>query len=157
MFRILRHSHMAMGESEAVRLLEEGDYAIVSVHSPTGYPYGFPMSYVVLDGQLYFHCALVGHKMECLAHSEKVSFTVVGRTKSVPENLDVYYESVVGFGLARPVEGSEKERALMALVAKYAPGFEEKGRKSLEDEFDVTTVIRIEIEHLTGKRRGWDR
>lgn len=153
MFRDLRKSHMKMSDQEAVDLLEQGEYGVVSVLSLDGYPYGVPMSYVVRDGHIYFHGDKVGHKMECLHHSDKVCFTVIGKTALLPEKLDTDYESVVAFGRAYEVVGEEKERALLDLVSKYAPGFEAEGRESLKNELEITAVIKIEIEHIVGKLR----
>lgn len=153
MFTNLRQAQLAMADQEIRQLVEQGEYAVISVLGPNGYPYGFPMSYVVLDGHIYFHGAQVGHKVECLKYSNKVSFTVVGTTEVMAEKLDTNYESVVAFGCATEVTGREKDNALMALVSKYSPGFEEKGLEGLERESDVTAVFRIEVEHMTGKRR----
>lgn len=157
MFRNLRKSHLTMSNEEALEVLEQGEYGVVSVIGPDGYPYGVPMSYVVMDGHIYFHGDQIGHKMECLKHSKKVCFTVIGKTQLLPEILDTDYESVVVFGTATEVDGEEKERALMGLVSKYSPGFEVKGRESMEDEFDITAVIKIEIQHITGKLRWGDQ
>lgn len=157
MFRNLRKSHLTMSNQDALNLLEQSEYGVVSVIGPDGYPYGVPMSYVVLDGHIYFHGDQMGHKMECLKHSNKVCFTVIGKTQLLPEILDTDYESVVVFGTATEVDGQEKESALMGLVSKYAPGFEVKGRDSLRNELDITSVIKIKIEHITGKLRWEDQ
>lgn len=157
MFRNLRKSHLTMNNEEALEVLEQGEYGVVSVIGPDGYPYGVPMSYVVMDGHIYFHGDQIGHKMECLEHSNKVCFTVIGKTQLLPEILDTDYESVVVFGTATEVDGQEKEQALMGLVSKYSPGFEAKGLKSMENEFDITAVIKIEIKHITGKLRWGDQ
>lgn len=126
MFREIRKNKFALSKEKAMDLVEQGEYAVISVLGPHGYPYGFPMSYVVLDGNIYFHGAQRGYKMDCLRHSDKVSFAVVGRTKVVPEDLATDYESVVVFGRAAEVTGLEKERALMALVSKYSPGLKRR-------------------------------
>lgn len=153
MFRNLSKSHLGMTREDAMELLNQGEYAIISALDPSGYPYCFPMSYTVMDGHIYFHGAQTGHKMDCLKHSDKVSFAVIGHARRVPEQLGVDYESIVGFRRAFEVAGSEKENALIALVSKYASGYEDKGQVSIANQFDGTAVIRIEIEHITGKRR----
>lgn len=157
MFKDLRKKALAMDKEEALKLMEDGEYAVVSVIGADGYPYGFPMSYALLDGQIYFHGAKAGHKMDCLRHSDKVSVTVIGATELLPERLDTNYESVVIFGRAAEVTDEEKKLALLALVAKYSPLYVEKGQKSLEEEFERTTVVGIKIEHMTGKRRWGDQ
>lgn len=77
-----------------------GEYAVISVLGANGYPYGFPMSYIFLNGHIYFHGARNGHKMDCLKHSDKVCVTVVGETELIAEILDTNYESIVTFSRA---------------------------------------------------------
>ncbi|NMA83630.1 MAG: pyridoxamine 5'-phosphate oxidase family protein [Epulopiscium sp.] len=156
MFRKMRKSHMALSNDKAMEILKQGEYGIVSTIGEDGYPYGFPMSYIVLDGNIYFHCAMVGHKLANINYNEKVSFTVVGRTELLPEELDTNYESVIVFGRATKVEGEEKEKALLEIVNKYAKDFIEKGKVSIEKEKSITTIIKISIEHMTGKYRWGD-
>lgn len=156
MFKKMRKSHMKMNEKDMMKILKEGEYGIVSTVGKDGYPYGFPMSYILMDGSIYFHCGIVGHKIDNINYSNKVSFTVVGKTELLPEILDTNYESIVLFGRARKVEGEEKIRALEEIVDKYAKGFMLKGKASIDDEKDITLVIKIEIEDITGKIRWGD-
>lgn len=157
MFRKMRKSHMALSQEDSMKILEEAEYGIVSTISEDGYPYGFPMSYVVLNGSIYYHGAVVGHKLDNIINNDKVSFTVVGRTELIPEKLDTNYESVIVFGRATQVEGKEKIDALIEILKKYSENFIKEGQVSIEEEKDITTVIRITIEHITGKIRWGDR
>lgn len=157
MFRKMRKRHMALSKEESMKILEEGEYGIVSTISEDGYPYGFPMSHIVLDGSIYFHCGMVGHKLDNIMNNDKVSFTLVGQTKLLPEKLDTNYESVVVFGRARKVEGEEKLVALREICKKYAEDFMEEGEASIEDEEHITNVIKVSIKHITGKIRWGDR
>jgi len=60
---------------------------------------------------------------------------------------------VVVFGDAFETEGEEKIKGLMDVVKKYSPGFIVEGEKYLEASAHETTVVRIDIKHLTGKAR----
>lgn len=157
MFKKMRKPHMALSREESMKILEEGEYGVVSTISKDGYPYGFPMSHVVLDGSIYFHCGIVGHKLDNIINNDKVSFTVVGRTELLPEKLDTNYESVIVFGKATIVEGEEKIEALIEILKKYSKDFIEEGKASIAEEKDITNVIKISIEHITGKIRWGDR
>ena len=157
MFRKMRKKHMALDREEAMKILSEAEYGIVSTISDDGYPYGFPMSHVLIDDKIYFHCGTVGHKLDNIANNNKVSFTVVGRTELLEEKLDTNYESVVVYGKASKVQGEEKIEALVEILEKYAKGFIDEGKASIEEEKDITTVIKISIEHITGKIRWGDR
>lgn len=157
MFKKMRKSHMALSLGESMKILEEAEYGIVSTISKDGYPYGFPMSHVVLDGNIYFHGSIVGHKLENIIYNDKVCFTVVGRTELLPEKLDTNYESVIVFGKATQVEGREKIDVLIELLKKYSKDFIAEGKLSIEEEKDITAVIKISIDHITGKIRWGDR
>lgn len=153
MFRELRRKDMAISQEDAMKVLENAEYGVVSTIGEDGYPYGVPMSYILMDNNIYYHCALTGHKIDNIEFNSKVSFTVVGRTELIPEKLDHHYESVIVFGRAEKVEGEEKIQALRGLVDKYAKGFEEKGELSIKEEEKITTVIKISIEDMQGKLR----
>ena len=157
MFNKMRKPHMALDQEESMRILEKEEYGIVSTISKDGYPYGFPMSYVVLNDSIYFHCGMVGHKLENIINNDKVSFTVVGGTELLPEKLDTNYESVIVYGRATKVEGEEKVAVLIEILKKYAKDFIDEGKVSIEDDKNITNVIKISIEHITGKIRWGDR
>ncbi len=153
MFREMSKENMHMDKEEIMEILSEAEYGIISTIGENGYPYGFPMSHKVLNSNIYFHCGVNGHKIDNLNFNNKVSYTVVGETKLVPELQDTDYKSVIAFGEAVLVEGSEKTKVLKEIVDKYAPGFEEIGYKSIGPEYDIVKVYRIEIEYITGKER----
>lgn len=147
---------MKMDDEKVLSLLEEGEYAVVSTVGEDGYPYGFPMSYVVMDGNIYYHCGLAGHKMENIEYNNKVSFTLVGKTELLPEILDTNYKSIILFGEASIVEGKEKIRALEKIVNKYAKAYMEEGKASIDDEKHINAVVKIEVEDIKGKIRWGD-
>ena len=69
----------------------------------------------------------------------------------MPSKFSTKYESVVVFGKAHKSQDEEKELALLKLIEKYSPNFLEEGKAYIEKAKDITTVIKIDIEHLTGK------
>lgn len=142
-----------LDREEMMEILHRGEYGIISTIGEDGHPYGFPMSYIVKDNHIYFHCALDGHKMENIRYNDKVSFCVVGKTRLIPEDLDTSYESVIVFGRAELVHGEEKLEALIGIVNKYSKGFEMKGKMEAERDQDITAVLKISIDHMTGKKR----
>ena len=130
----------------------EGKSGVLAVAGDEGYPYAVPMSYVYYNGDLYFHSALSGHKLDAIAREEKVSFCVVAQDSVVPEKFTTRYQSAIAFGRACIVTDSEEKRqALMALVEKYAPDHIESSRHYLEADFNQTAVVKVTMEHLTGK------
>ncbi len=70
-----------------------------------------------------------------------------------PDELTTYYRSVIAFGRAKIIENKKiKTDVLKVLIKKYSEDLNEKSiNKIIEDKLDLTNVIEIEIEHLTGK------
>lgn len=150
-FHEMRRKDRQLADEEAVCILEKGTYGILATIGEDGYPYGVPMSYAYENGVIYFHGADTGHKLENLESHNQVSFTVVGDTRTLPEEFSTEYESVIAFG--RIVPSADKTGALSKIVKKYSPGYEEKGRKYAEVSGGKTAVLELHIAHMSGKAR----
>lgn len=153
MLKNMRRNDRQSTKEFAIKLLEKGEYGVLSTVDSAGFPYGIPLNYVYKDASLYFHSAVEGHKLDNITANNKVSFCVIGNIKLLPGKFTTSYESVVVFGQAEQVTGQEKNEALLALVAKYSPDYLEKGKAYVEKSRDSTTVIKITIEQITGKVR----
>jgi nitroimidazol reductase NimA-like FMN-containing flavoprotein (pyridoxamine 5'-phosphate oxidase superfamily) len=153
MFKEMRRRDRQIDDSEALRLLEQGEYGVLSTCGSNQYPYGVPMSYALYNGSIYFHCATDGQKLDNIKHNDRVSFCVVGRTTPMPQDFAVNYESSIVFGKASEVFDEEKQAALEAIAAKYSPAFTKEGLEYIRKAWDVTRLYKIEIEHITGKAR----
>lgn len=153
--REMRRSDRQMTEESALALLSKGEYGVLCFGEIEGYPYGVPISYAFKDGKIYMHSATEGKKLDAAKNGDTASLVVVGQTKVLPEKFSTAFESVVAFGKVRLVtEGLEKHEALMALVDKYSPGFEIPGEKYAQGSGHKTTVIVIDVAHVTGKERS---
>lgn len=137
----------------ATKLLTEGEYGFLATASPDGQAYGIPLNYIFKNNCFYFHCALEGHKLDNIRANNKVSFCVVSKARVIPEKFTTEYESAVAFGMASEVQGEEKHGALLSILEKYSPDFIEEGKKTIDKYIKMTTVIKIDINHITGKAR----
>lgn len=153
MFRELRRTDRKMSEAETIDLLINADYGILSTYGLDGYAYGVPLSYTYLNDAIYFHCALDGYKLDNIRTNNKVSFCVVGETEVLADKFSMKYYSVIVFGTIVEVEKEEKERALVGLLEKYSSEHMESGMKYLKNDRDNTVVLKLEVEHITGKAR----
>ncbi len=153
MQREMRKAERQLTLEEAQRILDVGEYGILSLQGEDGYAYGVPLSYVYKEDAIYFHCASEGKKLDCLAQNDRVSFCVVGKTEVLPEKFSTKYESAIVFGSASRVAGAEKDAALLALLEKYSPDFIAPGRDYIAKAKERTVVIRIEVEKISGKAR----
>lgn len=122
-----------------------------------GYPYIIPLNFgMKTEGEqitLYFHGAGEGRKYELIRKDNRVSFEMDCSHKLIVDkegcSCTMAYESVVGRGRIEFVPDEEKQDALRLLMKQYH-----------EDEFpfrkevaDRTTVMKLTVEEVTGKRR----
>ena len=148
----MRRKDKEIGTDEAINLLAECEYGVLSTIGSDGQPYGVPLNYAYKDNCIYFHCAQVGHKIDNIENNPKVSFCVVGGTKIMPSEFSTNYVSAVAFGVATEVQGAERYDALILLLEKFSPDFMEEGKKYIEKLDKVTKVIKIAIQHISGKK-----
>jgi uncharacterized protein len=149
----IRRKDREITTREATEILESAEYGVLSTVGKDGQPYGVPLSYVYRNSSIYFHCALIGQKLDNIADNPRVSFCVVGKTKVLPVKFATEYESAVAFGLASEVYGNERYNALVWLLEKYCPAFIDEGKQYIELKDKATKVIKIEISHVSGKAR----
>lgn len=147
----MRRKDKEIRKEQSIEILEKCEYGVLSTVGENGYAYGVPLNYVYIDNKIYFHCAKSGHKLDNINYNDRVSFCVVGETELLPDKFDTKYESVIVFGKAEEVDEEEKYSALMEMLKKYSKDFLEKGKKYIENAGSQTRVIRIDIEHMTGK------
>jgi len=124
--------------------------------SDDGQPYVVPVCFGYQDDTLYFHSAPRGRKLEILGRNDAVccEFDVDQEIVRGEDACawDMRYRSVVGFGKASLVEDPvEKKRALDLIVAHYGG----EPRAYPEATLIKTTVVKVEIEHVTGKISGY--
>lgn len=153
MFKEIRRKNQQITKEEIDDILTKAEYGFFSTISANGYPYTIPVSFVYSDNCIYFHCAPEGHKLENIKKNSKVSFCVVVDTELLPERFDTKYKSVVVFGEACEITGDLKESVLLKLVNKYSLDFLEEGKEYINNAKERTAVIRIKINHMTGKAR----
>lgn len=151
-FTKMRRFKQQMDENSVIEILEKGAYGVLSVIDNKGYPYAVPVNYVYTENKIYFHCATQGHKLTALKSNDKVTFNIVAHEMVVPSELSTQYKSVIVFGIGKIVsDNEEKISALRMLVLKYAPEFVDKGEIEISETLDRTAIVRIDIEHVTGK------
>lgn len=153
MFREMRRKNQQLNEEESLQILREGKSGVLSLLGDEGYPYGVPLSYSYVDGKLYFHSAVTGHKVDAVKNCDKASFCVVARDDVKPEELTTYYKSVVAFGRVSLLQGEEKRSAILDIGRKYSGMLgDEKIMAEIKGAMDRMNLLCLEIEYLTGKQ-----
>ena len=149
--REMRRSHQELTSDDTLEILKTGKVAVVAVSGDNGYPYAVPVNYVYDSGNIYFHSAPQGHKIDAIARNSKCSVCIVDKDGIIPAEFTSYFRSVIAFGIAEVVSDTGiKIEVIKRLCEKYCPGFDpaEEIYKSLSR----VAIIRIRIEHATGKQ-----
>ncbi len=154
MFRDMRRKRQAMSKEECEAVLHRETSGVLALYGDEGYPYAVPLSYAYEDGNLYFHCARSGHKLDAVLRNEKASFCVIDQDEVVPEAYTTHFRSVILFGRVSPVEEEgEKKRILEILACKYAPEHtKEQHDEAIRAEWAGVCVLKFEIDHMSGKQ-----
>lgn len=102
-------------------VLERCPYAVLALADGEGSPYCVPISPVVINGCIYFHCASIGRKIRLLHANPRVCVTAVCDERPVAEKFAMDFSSAIVEGTAEEVtDEAEKERMLLALCQRYA-------------------------------------
>ena len=149
----MRRKRQQLSNEDSVGILQRATSGTLALLGDNGYPYAVPISYVYSDGNLYFHSALSGHKVDAIRNCEKASFCVIEADDVKPKEYTTYFRSVIAFGRISIVEDEAEKMAAARLISeRYNPNDEEGFRKEIEKGFTRMLAIRFEIEHLTGKQ-----
>ena len=152
MFREIRLTDRIVNDEKAVEIIANGSYGVLSTIGEDGYPYGVPLNYIHFDSCICFHCAQQGHKLDNIDFNNKVSFCVVTKSDVLSNEFDTDYESAIAFGTATVVtDDSEKKDILLSVLNKYSADYLKAGNNYMKKYWDETKVIKIKIEHLSGK------
>lgn len=151
MFPELSKKDRALSREEAIKILTETEDGTLALIGDNGYPYSVPMSFAYADGKIYLHGLNKGYKMDLLRKNDKVSFSVIGESVTVPEKTSVRFKSVIIFGRARILPDEEKGAAIALISKKYSGDYPEVVEKTTKAFWNAFSAMEIEIEQMTGK------
>ena len=160
-----RKDREVSGDENIAKIIEQCTTCHVAMmdDADTCMPYVIPLSfgYSLKDGvlELYFHCAHVGKKLDCIRKNPNVAFSmcVENRIEIHEDNYcksGRFYASVVGQGKAEIVEDvAEKCRGLSLLMERHAAGAPHKFEFTPAQAAAVT-VLKITSTNFTGKAKA---
>ena len=151
--KLRRQDRLATAE-ETAEILNEALYGILSTSDNENLPYGVPLSYVYVNGYIYFHCAKEGRKLDNMAQNSHVCFTAVSKAETLADKFSVNFRSAVVEGKAEKVE-DEKERltAFTEIIKKYSPSFIKEGMEYIAKGASAALIYKIVPESISGKLR----
>ena len=148
----------------AFEVLDKAPYITVSFTRPDGRPYGVPLSLVRTDERtFYFHCALEGEKLDCIAANPHVALLAVTRCTPTfdqkKEEFTLQYKSAMANGVAQIVtDREEKIAALRAISERFLPHHMDAFDAAIAHSLDRTGVVKITLTAPpTGKRKQYDQ
>jgi nitroimidazol reductase NimA-like FMN-containing flavoprotein (pyridoxamine 5'-phosphate oxidase superfamily) len=119
-------------------------------------PYLVPLCFGYKDGNLYFHCAREGMKVDMLNKNNKVCFECDIDHEVVRSDTACEWAmkglSVIGLGRAYLLDSPEAKREALDLIMEHYGGEEPFFYK--EKGFHKSLIIKVEIESMTGKKLG---
>jgi len=124
--------------------------------SDNNIPYIVPMCFGYQEYAIYVHGSLKGKKTDILQKNQNVCFEFDINTEVVEGEKackwSMKYKSVIGFGKAIFLnELDDKRNALNIIMNQYS----DSPFDFLEKAINGTSVIKIEIESMTGKQSGF--
>jgi len=150
-----RHTKEILDTNIMRELLDSCHVGRLGTNGSNGYPMVKPLNFAFLNGNIYFHTAREGEKIDDIRRDSRVCFEVdlpIAYVKSDknPCKASYLYRSVIVRGKAYLIDDQEERgAALNALMKKYQPdgGYGEY----LEEKLRITGVVRIDIEAMVGK------
>lgn len=115
-------------------------------------PYMVTLNFGYENDALYFHCALEGRKIDIIRRNSKACVSFDADTEMVTKEKacgwTMRYKSVVGFGRASLIEGHEAKKEALAVIMRH---YSDRAFTFEDATVRKTMVIKVELEHLTGK------
>ena len=160
----MRKASRAMDAAFALEVLDKAPYVTVSFTKPNGTPYGVPLSLArTNDKTFYFHCAMEGEKLDCIATNPMVALSAVTRCTPTVGPKDgsftLQYKSAMATGKAEIVtDRDEKIEALRAICLRFLPHHMDAFDNAIARSLSRTAVVKITLTAPpTGKRKQYDK
>lgn len=151
MFRKLTRKKQQLSDRECREILNQELRGVLAVNGDGGYPYALPINYFFdeINNRLYFHSGKVGHKLDAIANSNKVSFCVYDQGYRKDGHWSLNIRSVIVFGRIHIVNNWPD--TLMVDFCKRFTGDTDYIHSEIEKFRSGTVVLCLEIEHVSGK------
>ena len=153
MFRKMRRFKQEISREECIEVLKNEPRGVLSVLGDDDYPYGLPVSHYYDEetGNIYFHCAAVGHKIDAIEKHDKVSFCVMDKGYRKEGAWALTIKSVIACGRAKLLEDRARVHEVCGMLTRKFTDDPEYLEKELRVNGDRVQVVEITVEHMTGK------
>ena len=152
-FREMIRKNRQLSMEDCNKILKSETRGVLSVMGDNDYPYGTPMNhwYNEEDGNIYFHCGNIGHRLEALRKHNKVSFCVFDKGYKPEDHWAYKVKSVIVFGRIDIIDDMEQ---IIDITTKLSYKFTSDTayiEKELKESTKNTLLLRLTPEHISGK------
>lgn len=153
MFRELLRQNKKLSVEECIHILKTETRGVLSVLGDDDYPYGMPMNhwYNEEDGNIYFHCGKVGHRLDALKKHDKVSFCTYDKGYKNEGEWALNVKSVIVFGKIEIVDDMD---SIVDITTKLSYKFTQDAdyiREEIEKYAKGTLLLKLVPENICGK------
>lgn len=165
----MRRKDREMNKDFAYSIIDKAQFGSLATTNEDGSPYCIPISFARHGDKVYIHSARQGTKIENIKKNPNVCMSFVGDInipfpdeassvgRKASEVFTTEFESAIIFGTANIIiDNEEKIFGLRLLCEKYTPNNMSFFDNAVEDALNLTNVIRIDIENISGKRKKYD-
>lgn len=153
MFRELHRKNKEISVDECISLLKSEKRGVLSVVGDGGYPYGMPMNhYYSDDGNIYFHCGRVGHRLDALENCNKVCFCVYDNGTKNGNEWALTIKSVIVFGRVEIIDNTDVVTDISDKLSRKFTDDEAYIKNEIECFAHETLILKLTPKHICGKR-----
>lgn len=153
MFRKMRRFKQQISSEECIEVLKTQPRGVLSLIGDDGYPYGLPISYWYdeISGNICFHGAKEGHKIDSIRKCEKASFCVYDEGYRRDGEWALNIKSVIVFGKIRFVEDYDRAVEISRNLSLKFTDDEEYIEEEIKSACPRVQCLELVPEHMTGK------
>lgn len=153
MFREMIRKNKQLSREECVKLLKTEKRGVLSVIGDGGYPYGMPMNhyYNDSDGNIYFHCGKIGHRLDSIKGNDKVSFCVCDKGYANDGEWALNVKSVIVFGRVEIIDDINVITDIATDLSLKFTSDMEYIQNEIEQYAKKTLILKLTPENICGK------
>ena len=148
----MKRQDLALTQEETFAIVDEAEYAVLSLVDSDGRPYGIPMDYVRQGNNLYFHGSKEGRKVDSMKSNPRACAVIIGDAKVIPHKFGREYKSAVIEGSIELINEPELKRQVMTwVIESKSPDYIEKGKVVIEKLLSRVLIYKMNMEIVSGK------
>lgn len=153
MFRELVRKNKQLSNEACIEVLNTETRGVLSVLGDDDYPYGMPMNfwYNEEDGNIYFHCGNIGHRLEALQKHNKVSFCVFDQGVKEDNGWAYKVKSVIIFGKIEIIDDMEQITDIVTKLSYRFVQDDEYIKEEIRLHGHRTLLMKLTPDHMCGK------